>query len=123
MQNDHPNAEPDHHAHPAFSKVCSSTSCAERRPSAVAAWRTSRASPYRSTSVRPCTASFLSPDEFDKRFATLPELNLRTNSAGKAERDIFQQQNADKTIISADDMTMRTMRIGLCSSRGALCWR
>ena len=104
-----PMPEPDYHAHPAFSK--SQLDLVRRAPGLLQWQRNAPAEPTISLDIgKAMHCLILEPDEFDKRFATLPELNLRTN-AGKAERDIFQQQNADKTIISADDMTMlRTMR-------------
>ena len=59
----------------------------------------------------------LEPDEFDKRFATLPELDLRTN-AGKAERDISSSKMlARRSSARTYDHAAHDARIGLCSSR------
>lgn len=48
-------------------------------------------------------SKILEPENYDNEIAVLPDLNLRTKD-GRAERDAFEENNKEKTIIRTEDL-------------------
>ncbi len=90
----------EYHAHPAVSK--SDLDLINRSPLHFITAKKYPAEPTESLLLGSVVHKLvLEPDTFSEEFAAAPEINRRTKS-GKAEFEAFMQENAGKTVISAD---------------------